>query len=68
MSHIHKVKVRQRTAEMTWGETSYTQAKSKKTTFVKLIRDGADLSSSDNRLKLINPKRSVELLITRKQW
>ncbi|HEX8564847.1 MAG TPA: S8 family serine peptidase [Pyrinomonadaceae bacterium] len=29
---------------------------------IQLIRDGVDLSGSDNRLKLINPKRTVELL------
>lgn len=29
---------------------------------IQLIRDGADVSSSDKRLRLINPKRSVELL------
>lgn len=29
---------------------------------VKLIQDGADTSEADKRLKLINPKRSVELL------
>jgi subtilisin family serine protease len=33
---------------------------------VKLIQDGADTSEADNRLKLINPKQSVELLIARK--
>lgn len=33
---------------------------------VKLIQDGADASAADNRLKLINPKKSVELLIARK--
>ena len=33
---------------------------------VKLIQDGADMSGADQRLKLINPKRSVELLIARK--
>lgn len=31
---------------------------------VKLIQDGADASEADQRLKLINPKRSVELLIS----
>jgi subtilisin family serine protease len=29
---------------------------------IQLIQDGADSSGSDNRLKLINPKRTVELL------
>jgi subtilisin family serine protease len=35
---------------------------------VKLIQDGADTSEADQRLKLINPKRSVELLIARKPF
>lgn len=34
---------------------------------VKLIRDGADASAADNRLKLINSKKSVELLISMKK-
>ncbi|HEY9405344.1 MAG TPA: S8 family serine peptidase, partial [Pyrinomonadaceae bacterium] len=33
---------------------------------IKLIQNGADASESDNRLMLINPKRSVELLTARK--
>jgi hypothetical protein len=33
---------------------------------VKLIQDGTDASEADKRLKLINPKRSAELLIARK--
>ncbi|HUR97397.1 MAG TPA: S8 family serine peptidase [Pyrinomonadaceae bacterium] len=32
---------------------------------VKLIQEGADTSEADSRLKLINPKRSVELLLAR---
>ncbi len=34
---------------------------------IKLIQDGADASAADNRLKLINPKRSVELLFSMKK-
>jgi subtilisin family serine protease len=34
---------------------------------VKLIQDGADASEADRRLKLINPKRSVELLFSMKK-
>ncbi|HEV2880388.1 MAG TPA: S8 family serine peptidase [Pyrinomonadaceae bacterium] len=34
---------------------------------IQLIRGGADISSSDKRLKLINPKRSVELLTARRR-
>jgi subtilisin family serine protease len=34
---------------------------------IQLIRDGADISSSDSRVKLINPKRSVELLTARQR-
>ncbi len=34
---------------------------------VKLIQDGADASEADNRLKLINPKRSAELLVSIKK-
>ncbi|HEX8564848.1 MAG TPA: S8 family serine peptidase [Pyrinomonadaceae bacterium] len=34
---------------------------------VKLIQDGADTSETDNRLKLINPKRSAELLVLPKK-
>jgi subtilisin family serine protease len=33
---------------------------------VKFIQDGVDTSEADKRLKLVNPKRSVELLIARK--
>jgi subtilisin family serine protease len=34
---------------------------------VKLIKNSADISKADNRLKLINPKKSVELLISMKK-
>jgi subtilisin family serine protease len=34
---------------------------------IQLIRDGADVGSSDDRLKLINPKRSIELLTARRR-
>jgi subtilisin family serine protease len=34
---------------------------------VKLIQDGADASAADNRLKLINPKRSAESLFSMKK-
>ncbi len=34
---------------------------------IKLIQDGANASEADNRLKLINPKRSAELLISMKK-
>ena len=34
---------------------------------VKLIQDGAHTSEADGRLKLINPKRSVELLVSIKK-
>lgn len=34
---------------------------------VKLIQDSADTSETDNRLKLINPKRSAELLVLPKK-
>ena len=34
---------------------------------VKLIQDSADASEADKRLKLINPKRSVELLVSMKK-
>jgi subtilisin family serine protease len=34
---------------------------------VKLIQNGADISEADNRLKLINPKRSAELLVSMKK-
>jgi subtilisin family serine protease len=34
---------------------------------VKLIQNGADTSETDNRLKLINPKRSAELLVLPKK-
>jgi subtilisin family serine protease len=34
---------------------------------VKLIKDGADTSAADKRLKLINPRRSVEMLVSMKK-
>ncbi len=34
---------------------------------IKLIQDGASVSEADKRLKLINPKRSVELLFSMKK-
>jgi len=33
----------------------------------RLIQDGADVSEADNRLKLINLKRSAELLVSVKK-
>jgi subtilisin family serine protease len=32
---------------------------------IKLIQDGAETSEADKRLKLINPKRSVDFLLFR---
>lgn len=43
------------------------QPKLKVSQVIQLIREGADLSGSDNRLKLINPKRTVELLQSSKK-